>query len=58
MKDRIKITLSQMNILLVGVEYGFRQCEKNKNLEAALAGVYELYEVVRPDAQENLKEMS
>lgn len=48
--DRIKITFSQMNVLLMGVEYGFKAHERGNNLERTMAGVYEIYEVAKPEA--------
>jgi hypothetical protein len=48
MFDRIKLTQSQMNVMLLAVEHGYRQCEKGHNLQAALASVFELYEVMKP----------
>lgn len=48
--ERAKVTQSQMNLILMAVEYGVRQCEKGKNLQAALEGVFELYEVAAPEA--------
>jgi len=42
---RLKVTQDQMNGMLMSVEYGFRQCEKGKNLEATLASVFDIYEV-------------
>lgn len=43
--EKIAITQGQMNLVLMAVEHGFRQCEKGNNLEAARASVFELYEV-------------
>lgn len=48
MTERIKLTQGQMNIMLVAVEHGYRQCEKGANLGTALASVYDLYEVAKP----------
>lgn len=45
--EKIKLTNSQMNLMLVAVEHGFQQCEKGNNLEAAFMSVYDLYEVER-----------
>lgn len=49
--EKIAITQGQMNLVLMAVEHGFKQREKGNNLEAALASVFELYEVKRPDAE-------
>lgn len=46
--ERLKISQQQMNLILMAVEHGVRQCEKGRNLQAALASVFELYEVVPP----------
>lgn len=46
-----KINLSQMNILLVGIEFGYKQCEKGANLLATFESAYEHFEVVEPQAQ-------
>jgi hypothetical protein len=43
--EKIVVTQTQMNLLLTAVEYGFRAHEHGKNLQAALAGVNDLYEV-------------
>lgn len=48
MAEKIKLTNAQMNVMLVAVEHGYKQCEKGANLEAALASVYDLYEVGKP----------
>ncbi len=45
---RLQITQQQMNLILMAVEHGFREHERGKNLEGALAGVFELYEVAPP----------
>lgn len=45
MMEKIALTSDQMNVMLVAVEHGFKQCEKGNNLQAALASVYDLYEV-------------
>lgn len=45
---KIALTQSQMNVMLVAVEHGFKQCEKGNNLQAALASVFDLYEVKTP----------
>src|SRR5690348_121297 len=42
--EKIALTQSQMNLMLVAVEHGFKQCEKGLNLEAALVSVFDLYE--------------
>ncbi len=34
-----------MNLILMAVEHGFREAERGKNLEGALAGVFALYRV-------------
>jgi hypothetical protein len=47
---KIRVTLGQMNMLLVAVEHGFREHERGKNLQGALASVYDLYEVAKPEA--------
>jgi len=44
--ERIKISHQQMNVILMAVEHGFRQAEKGKNLQEALASVFKLFEVV------------
>lgn len=41
----IHVTLRQMNLILMAVERGFREHERGKNLQGALASVYELYSV-------------
>lgn len=46
--ERIKISQSQMNVMLLAVEHGYKQCEKGHNLQAAMASVFELYEVAKP----------
>lgn len=46
--EKIKLTQSQMNIMLLAVEHGFKQHEKGNNLEAALMSIYDLYEVEKP----------
>lgn len=50
MLERTKLNLSQMNDILLGIEYGYKQCEKGHNLQAALASAFELFEVVKPAA--------
>lgn len=42
---KLKVTQQQMNIILMAVEHGFREGERGKNLEGALASVFDLYEV-------------
>lgn len=44
----IPISQQQMNLILMAVEHGYRQCEKGNNLEAALVSVFSLY-VVKKD---------
>jgi hypothetical protein len=51
--ERISLTQSQMNVMLVAVEHGYKQREKGASLEAALASVFDLYEVRRPTAPDN-----
>jgi hypothetical protein len=51
--EKIKLTQSQMNVMLVAVEHGYKQCEKGNNIQAALASVFDLYEVVRPGREYN-----
>ncbi len=46
--EKIKVTLSQMNLLLAAVEHGFRENERGKNLQGALASVFDMYEVTKP----------
>lgn len=46
--EKIKISQAQMNTFLVAVEHGFREHERGKNLQGALASVFELYEVAKP----------
>lgn len=46
--ERVKISQSQMNVMLLAVEHGYKQCEKGHNLQAAMASVFELYEVAKP----------
>ncbi len=41
---QILITQQQMNLILTAVEHGF---ERGKNLEGALASVFDLYQVDR-----------
>lgn len=43
--DPIPVTQGQMNLILTAVEHGFREHERGKNLEGALAGVFQLYRV-------------
>jgi hypothetical protein len=43
--EKIRITMSQMNTMLVAVEHGYKQREKGNSIEQALASVYDLYEV-------------
>jgi len=50
--EKIALTQSQMNLMLVAVEHGFKQCEKGFNLEAALMSVFDLYEVKKPELAE------
>lgn len=47
---KIKLSHDQMNILLVGVEFGYKQCEKGANLQATFGIAYEHFEVVKPQA--------
>jgi hypothetical protein len=42
---KMKISHQQMNLILMAVEHGFREGERGKNLQGALASVFELYEV-------------
>jgi hypothetical protein len=43
--DKIKVTKTQMNLLLAAVEFGYRAGEKGQdNLEMTLKKVGELYE--------------
>lgn len=44
----IHVTNSQMNLILMAVEHGFREHERGKNLQGALASVFELYCVEPP----------
>lgn len=48
---KVKVPLTQMNLILVAVEYGFKQCERGKNLDAAFLSVYDLFEVEKPLAK-------
>ncbi len=43
--QRICVSHGQMNIILMAVEHGFRQCERGANLETALKSVFDLYEI-------------
>ncbi len=45
--EKIKISLGQMNLMLMAVEHGFKQHEKGKNLDAAWASLYDMYEVAK-----------
>lgn len=45
---KIMLNNAQMNLMLVAVEHGYKQCEKGVNLKAALASVYDMYEVAKP----------
>lgn len=47
--EKIALTQSQMNVMLLAVEHGYKQCEKGHNLQAALASVFDLYEVKKPE---------
>ena len=42
---RFQITQGQMNLILMAVDHGYRMCERGHNLQAALASVFDLYEV-------------
>ncbi len=42
---KMKVTNQQMNLILMAVEHGVRQAEKGNNLQAALASVFDLFEV-------------
>ncbi len=48
--EKIAISQAQMNTFLIAVEHGFREHERGKNLEGALASVFDLYEVKKPEA--------
>jgi hypothetical protein len=41
----IKVTQAEMNSILVGVEHGFKEAEKGKNLQAAMASVFDHFEL-------------
>lgn len=45
--ERIKITQGQMNLMLAAVEHGFREHERGKNLQAAIASIFDMYEVTK-----------
>ena len=45
---KLAVSQGQMNLILMAVEHGFREGERGKNLEGALASVFELYEVAPP----------
>lgn len=46
--EKIALTQDKMNVMLLAVEHGYKQCEKGHNLQAALASVFEIYEVKKP----------
>jgi len=46
--EPIALTRGQMNLVLMAVEHGFRECERGKNLQGALEGVFRLYKVTTP----------
>lgn len=48
MPEKIIVTQREMNLILMALEHGFRECERGKNLEAALVGVFDLYRVAPP----------
>lgn len=52
MAEPIQITQQQMNLILMAVEHGFREYERGKNLQGALASVFALYRVI-PANNEN-----
>lgn len=43
--SKIRLTNAQMNVMLVAVEHGYKQCEKGANLQTALGSVHDMYEV-------------
>ena len=47
--EKIALTQNQMNVMLVAVEHGFRAREKGQSLEAAMASVFDIYEVKKPE---------
>lgn len=47
---KISVSQSQMNLILLGVEYGVRSAEKGNNLQAAMAGVFDNFLVEKPAA--------
>lgn len=47
--EKIKLTQGQMNVMLLAVEHGYKQHEKGASLEAALASVFELYDVQKSE---------
>lgn len=51
----IKITQSEMNAMLVGVEHGVRECEKGQNLQAAMASIFKNFEVEKPQPKTQTK---
>lgn len=44
---KIKISLSQMNVMLLAVEHGYKECEKGHSLEKAMVTIFDIYEVER-----------
>jgi hypothetical protein len=42
---QIPVSQQQMNLILMAVEHGFREHERGKNLQGALASVFEIYRV-------------
>lgn len=47
--EKIQVTQQQMNLILMAVEYGYKQAEKGNNLEAAWRSIFDLYEVKKPE---------
>lgn len=45
----MKVSQQQMNLILMAVEHGYREAGRGKNLEGALAGVFDLYEVAQQE---------
>ena len=44
---RMGVTREEMNLLLVAAEFGFRECEKGRNLQRALENISAMFEVTK-----------
>lgn len=52
--EKTKVTLGMMNLALVAIEHGYKQCERGNNLEAALLSAYDLFEIEKPQPSDDL----